>query len=187
VNIKLFYHTEDKMKTKKRNFLIGLAGISLALGMMALTGCDDGGSGGGGGSDTWHQVTSVAQVNGTWRGSFTITELVDGLPGISMKTVVDITQTINASAGNGVMNLVYTLTFSGAGIAEIWPMIKEGFAEPGTNVDDSKYSISGTEMDTGSISDSDFDEIAINQSGTKLKYPAGMMIEGSPEFIMYKQ
>jgi hypothetical protein len=41
---------EDKMTKTKRNFLIGLAGISLALGMMVV-GCSDGGSSGGGGGN----------------------------------------------------------------------------------------------------------------------------------------
>jgi hypothetical protein len=183
----LFFLPEEVIM-KKINFLIRMAGISLALAMTVI-GCDTGtSSSGGGGGDTWSQITSVAQVVGTWKGSYRDTSTEASFsnllpPGITSRVDVTLTSTI---ASTGVMTLSYgiTATFSGTNIDQLWPSIKAEFG-PGTNVNDSNYSMTYTENMTGSLGNSG--GTLINQSGTKIKIPAGSLGEESSEVIMYRQ
>ena len=90
---------------KKVLFKAVILTFVLVFGMIFL-GCEEdsgGGSGGGGGeADTWINVTSLAQINGTWKG--TISYTTDTHEGITYKQDFEITFIINASAR--------TITFS---------------------------------------------------------------------------
>jgi hypothetical protein len=171
---------------KRMNFLIGM--LAMVFGMMVV-GCDTGGGGGSVG-DTWSRVTSVTQVVGTWKGSYRDTSTEASFsnllpPGITSRVDVTLTSTI---ASTGVITLSYgmTVTFSGANIDQLWPQIKAEFGS-GANVDDSKHSISATQTETGLLGNNGGDGTLINQSGTKIKLPAGVVDNDIPEVIMYRQ
>lgn len=171
------------MANKKNWF--GILVMVLVFGM-AVVGCDNDPVNGGG--DTWSNVTSLSQLNGTWKGSYSFTETEDG---ITVKTTTEMTLTINASAKTESGTMKTTMAFSGAGIAESWSGIKETFKETGVSVtfNDSNHSMSMTETFSDTLDDNDIAEmlasgIQINQNGTKVKQPAG---DGMPEIIMTKQ
>jgi hypothetical protein len=169
------------MANKKNWF--GILVMVLVFGM-AVVGCDNDPVNGGG--DTWSNVTSLSQLNGTWKGSYSFTETEDG---ITVKTTTEMTLIINASAKTQSGTMKITMAFSGAGIAESWSGIKEAFEETGFTFNDSNHSMSMTETFSDTFDDNDIAEmlasgIQINQNGTKVKQPAG---DGMPEIIMTKQ
>ncbi|MDR0557904.1 MAG: hypothetical protein LBG43_08595 [Treponema sp.] len=49
---------------KNKLFILGMLALSLMIGLI-LAGCDDGGA-----PDTWSDVTSLEQLHGTWKGSY---------------------------------------------------------------------------------------------------------------------
>jgi hypothetical protein len=164
-----------------KKFLLGVPVMALVLGMTAV-GCDNGNNSTGK-ADTWTNVTSLSQVNGTWKGSYTQTETQNG---ITVQAAAETTMTINASAGTRSGSSVITMTFSGSNIDDLWPSIKKGYEEQGCTVNDSNHSITMTQtMSSQSISLSDMNGAQINQYGTKIKLPAGE--EGSSEIIFVKQ
>ena len=141
---------------------LGMLVIVLAFGMTVVS-CDNGTT------DTWTDITSLSQVDGTWKGSFTYTETEDGF---TVRTNLEITQTINATAATMSGNVTIRMTFSGTGIAEAWPFIKEMFEEEGVVVNDSTRTITITEpLPSGPITLASLGDIQINQSGSKIKYP----------------
>jgi hypothetical protein len=175
------------MANKKNWF--GILVMVLVFGM-AVVGCDNDPVNGGG--DTWSNVTSLSQLNGTWKGSYSFTETEDG---ITVKTTTEMTLNINASAKTESGTMKTTMAFSGAGITESWSGIKETFEETfketGVSVtfNDSNHSMSMTVTFSDKFDDNDIAEmlasgIQINQNGTKVKQPAG---DGMPEIIMTKQ
>ena len=166
----------------------------LAFGFM-LVGCSSGdsssggGGGAGGGADTWSDITSLTQLNGTWKTSYSNTE---NEAGMTIKYVIDMTITINATnATTGTMSgsQIMTISYSGNDINDIWADIKAWSDGEGWTFNDSAHSMSKTEtISSQAISTSDDDEkIQINQNGTKMKIPAGIMEEDSPEIIFTKQ
>jgi hypothetical protein len=185
---------------KKRLFLSAI----LVLGMV-LVGCDDSPEVG----DIWSNVTSLNQLNGTWKGSYsqtqTIMQMYEELTGepfpsemqiygnIRVTTRVDITSTINASAKTQAMSMVMTMTFSGGNISFLWPFIKELLSDQdGVTINDSNHSMSMTQSQPATVMDDEdianfIDALQINQNGTKIKLPAGIIGNGSPEIIMTKQ
>ena len=166
----------------KKNFLLGMLIIVLALGI-TVVGCDNDPEG-----DTWSKITSLSQLDGTWKGSYSDTATQDG---ITAKTTITVILTINASAKTTSGSMTATLVFSGTEIAAAWPSIKSSFAgDPGVTIDDSTYTITVIEtINEVPISDADIEEllasgIRISQDGKKIKMPA----EGDmPEIIMTKQ
>jgi hypothetical protein len=168
---------------KKNNFFVGTLVLVLVLGFWAI-GCD---TTTGGETDTWSNITSLSQVNGTWKGSYseTVTE-----EGITTKTDVEMIMVIDADAETSEMTLTMTMTFSGNGIAEAWETIKEMFEnadeESGEySFDDDNYSISMTVVtESNSITLEGMAGGQINQSGTKIKSPAS---GNDPEMIYIKQ
>ena len=184
------------MKTLK---LIGLLGILLAMGFI-FTGC----SGGGGDSDTWSNITSIEQVNGTWKGSFSETqtmkkyiesggqtwtaEMQESLGDMKIKLTVDMIVTINSVAKNITGTQSVTLAFSGGKIKDIWPELKYQFSGPGVSVNDSNYSVSWTDSINETINESDFAGFQINQNKKKIRFPASDMgFESGKDFILTKQ
>jgi hypothetical protein len=179
---KLSYEGLNKLKEffmSKKLFLSAMLAMVLVFGM-AVIGCDNDPKDEG---DTWSNVTSLNQVNGTWKGSYTDTQTQEG---ITVRTVAEITMTVNASAGTASGSVKMTMTFSGGSINTYWPMIKEGFdVSDGWTINDATHSVSMTEaMPSEQISLSDMDGVKINQNGTKLKQPAS---GDSPEIIFIKQ
>jgi hypothetical protein len=156
-------------------------------------------------ADIWTNVTSLSQVNGTWKGSFSDTvsesDYFDGFGifddfgisefdffndlGITVEGTIEITITINASAGTMSSSMKATMTFSGSGINEHWLTIKDELEWEGFVINDATKSATITaSIPTGSVSLSNFESgIQINQNGTKIKF----LVEGEYEVIFVKQ
>jgi hypothetical protein len=110
----------------KKRFL-GVIGVLLVSVFLS---CDNGTT------DTWTDVISLDQIDGTWKGSssqtMTIQELVvqlgqtwDGtmetLFGDMIATIdIDLTTTIDAGNGTQTVELIQTEIYSGGNIAAIW-------------------------------------------------------------------
>jgi hypothetical protein len=160
---------------------LGMLVMVLVFGM-TVVGCDDSSAGE---TDTWADVTSLYQLNGIWKGSYneTITR-----QGVTMKTLVEVTLTINASDEN-VDTMSWSqkviMTFSGNNLNTMWPSIRDSFVDPadGYTADDSKHTITGTWTASRSIRLSTF---LINQNGTKIKQLADEE-EDTREIIFIKQ
>jgi len=144
---------------------------ALTFGMMVV-GC----GGGGTEDDTWTKVTSLSQLNGTWKTSSTETETESG---ITTRTVYESILTINASAQTMSGSVKITMTFSGSAINSYWPDIKANFASQASQDDftistnDSNHTITMTSPpfpDTP-ISLSSVADWLINQDGTKIIQP----------------
>jgi hypothetical protein len=171
--------------TKKKIWL-GILALALVFGM-TVVGCDNGSTGGG---DTWSDVTSLTQLNGTWKGSFTQTQTTEGITTrVTMEMTMTITAT-NATTGTMSGTQKMTMTFSGNGINQIWSIIKEMLFDPeeGWTINDSTHSATMTQtIPSEPIDMSDMDGVQINQNGTKIKLPADTMGEDSPEMLFIKQ
>jgi hypothetical protein len=178
----------EKIMSNKKIWL-GMLVLVLVFGM-TVVGCDDSDSGNGGGADpdTWTNVTSLTQLNGTWKGSFPLTETEQG---VTIKMTQEMTMTItatNATTGTMSGTQKMTIAYSGNGVSENWSEIKEGATSEGWTVDDTNHSMSITDtIASQSISMSQIDGVQINQNSTKFKLPAGTMEEDSPEMIFIKQ
>ncbi|GAB6391865.1 MAG: hypothetical protein MdMp014T_1238 [Treponematales bacterium] len=142
--------------------------------------------------EPWGDVTSVEQLDGTWKGSylFLTEEVTDG---ITMTITVEITLVINASAETGTMTSATTMAFSGESLTDaVWeeyvkPPATEGLEEGTYTVDDDAHSITQTEtQDMESITVSGLG-LQINQNGTRVQMPAGTMGEESPAMTFVKQ
>jgi len=149
--------------------------LVLVFGMLAV-GCDEPKG------DEWTNVTSLSQLNGTWKGSYSQTGTEEGF---TVKQEMEMTMTINASAGTMSGTQKMTMTFSGTGINEAWDAIKTVLADDGVIFNDSNHSASMTYT----IPSTTFtlpDGLQINQNGKKIKLPEGVM-GGNPEIIFTKQ
>jgi hypothetical protein len=179
----------------------GLPVFMLVMGFFAI-GCDTPTNGEG---DTWTDLTSLNQIEGTWKGSYsetmTLREFVEGQGGTwtdsfattygDMRVTIsnEIIFTFNAGTSNqtGSMKTVYT--FSGGNIGVGWSALKEWFTEEGPwEFDDQKHSASGTPYNfSNSLAMDDMAGVQINQNGTRVKVPEGLMGSGMPEIIFTKQ
>jgi hypothetical protein len=154
----------------KKLFFSAMPVMVLVFGMTVL-GC------GGEEEDTWSKVTKLSQVNGTWKAPSQVSASAQGIK-ITGK-YNNYTITFNAAAETMTANGSSTTTLSGEGIAEYWPMIKEGLIEgmgemEGVTVtaDDTKHSITTTYNNYSmSVTDEEIAEAGfqINQNKKKLK------------------
>jgi len=183
--------------------------MALVFGTTVI-GCDNGTT-----SDTWQDITSLDQMNGTWKSSYSqnnrpIKDVIEEQGGTwepEMQAIygdmrvtfrVDITLTINASAKTQAMSMTSTQSYSGGNINIIWPILKQtlgSLAEEGVTVttNDADHSVSMTfSFPAETLSDAEITEmlnsgLQINQDGTKIMVPANSLTEGMPELIFYKQ
>jgi hypothetical protein len=186
---------------KKRRYVLGFAGVILAVSFV-LAGCPIDSEE----EDSWSNVTSLNQMNGTWKGSYSQTQAIKEFIGeewnesmgqllgdIKVTTSAEMTQTINAGAKTWAAVIKMTVTFSGGNTSVLWGTIKENMGVSGATFDDTKHSMTYTydepaqPLSDGQISEMLASGIQINQNGTKIKMPAGAMEEGSPEIIFVKQ
>jgi len=194
----------------KNSFFSVMLIMVLVFGTTVI-GCDNGTTS----SDTWSNITSLDQMNGTWKSSYSqnnisIKDVIEEQGGtwspemqaiygdIRVTSRADITLTINASAKTRAMSMTATGSYSGGSINTIWPMLKlalANLAEEGVTVttNDATHSISMTySFPAETLSDAEITEmlnsgLLINQNGTKIKVPANSFTEGMPELIFYKQ
>jgi hypothetical protein len=191
---------------KSKLFLAGILSIALVFGTVLL-GCPGDTTEE---TDTWSAVTSLNQLDGTWKGPYSQTmtikeameetwdDTMQALFGdIKVTTSAEITMTINASAKTRAMSMKTTMTYSGGNIDIVWTMIKtmigsESSEMPGVTVDDTKHSITIIQdQPAEQISDDDIAEmlaaVQINQNGKKVKVSAYALNGELPEIIMTKQ
>ena len=191
--IKLLGNLNRARKAKVPLLIIALVTV-IGFSMSACGGDDDGGKTNGGGTDTWASITSLTQLNGTWKGSFTQTRPYG--EGLTVKDVREITITITATdsnAGTSSRSEKNTETFSGSNINTAWPAIKEeyksmdnGVIATGMTFNDSTYTVSYTSppLAPSPTTLSEYSGLQINQNGTKWRWPAR---EGRSEIIFTKQ
>jgi hypothetical protein len=165
------------MKNKK--VLLVVLAIVLVFGM-TVVGCDNSDSGNGngnGGEDTWSNVTSFSQLDGTWKAPSTYTGNTQGGITVSGNTSNYIV-TINATAKTMSTSGTATITLSGGNVNEIWPDLKDSLEymnqQNGITVtfNDTNHSYTMTCNNFSlALTDNDLAEIGfqINQNGTKLK------------------
>ncbi|MDR1094934.1 MAG: hypothetical protein LBL31_00935, partial [Spirochaetaceae bacterium] len=97
----------------------------------------------------------------------------------------DITFKINSSAKTSEQTMVSTYILSGGTIDTYWPRFSAGnTGREGITLDDSKHSITFAATDTYSVDIEDFNDLQINQNGTKIKVPAR---DRQPEIILIRQ
>ena len=166
----------------KRLKLFWLPLLFLAL---IFYGCG-GNASGGEESDTWSNISSLDQANGTWKGSFskpqTFRQWIEDAGGIwdeeqeifgnmNVRVDIELITTISASAKTQSGTEKATMTFSGGKINDAWPLLKASFSGSGVTTNDANHSVTYTEDFSRSITESDLDLVQINQNGTKLRIP----------------
>jgi hypothetical protein len=173
--------------------------VLLVFGLMAVS-CNSLADGNGE-NDRWSGITSLDQINGTWKGSYSQswtkkeaweadgqnwTAEMETNYGDMLETFNgDITYSINSSAKTSDQTMKSTYILSGGNIDTYWPGFSAGNAgREGIVIDDSNHSITFTTMDTYSIGIGDFNDLQTNQNGTKIKVPAS---DGQPEIILIRQ
>jgi hypothetical protein len=130
--------TEEKIMTKK-TIVVGSIVFATLL-IFSMTACDNGSTGG---TDTWEDVTSLSQLDGTWKGSYhysgTAREYYVEMLGMTKEEWTSLgigndaritgtqetTYTINASAKTLTISSKQTVTISGSNMATYWASQKE--------------------------------------------------------------
>jgi hypothetical protein len=175
----------------KKNWL-GILVIVLVFGMMVV-GCSNGTTDGdgttGGGSDVWTNVTSLSQLNGTWKTQSTVTGNMEGIK--VTQNYSNYTLTFNSVTKTMSVSGTIKMTLSGGNISEFWSDMKEGLEfmnqQDGVTVsaNDANHTITMTFNNFSQSVDDDYIQemgFQINQNGTKLK-----VIEDGHEIIYTKQ
>jgi len=147
--------------------LFNIAGIPAVLLVFwlaaAVIGCNNGTTG-----DTWSDITSLDQMDGTWNSAYSqddkpvldvieemdiplpsdpaVSLMLGMLTGIKVNIIADITLTINAAAKTQATSVASTSTFSGGNIVLFWPFLKqslESLEEEGVTIttNDANYSV----------------------------------------------
>jgi hypothetical protein len=173
---------ENVMKNLTK--LIGITIFVVVIGF-SMAACQNdtttsGGGGGGGGGDTWSNVTSFSQVNGTWKAPATVSGTFD--EGIRVtQTFSNYTITFNATAKTVSATGTGTTTFSGEGINEdYWSEFKsdlqttyQGMTGITSTFNDANHSYTLVFNNfSQTMTDADLAQtgIQINQSGTSIKF-----------------
>jgi hypothetical protein len=188
-----------------KKMIWGMLAMALMAGM-ALLACPNDTTE----ADTWTDVTSFDQVDGTWKGSYTqsktMQELMgegpddDGfgdemaamLEGLKISISADVTATIDTGANTVSASAKITMTFSGEELSATWEMIKlfMSMEETALEINDNTHSITmTTDMPEEPIDETEMlgSGLQINQDGTKIKMPADLMEDDTPEMTMIKQ
>ena len=145
--------------------------------------------------DTWSDITSLDQVDGTWAVDtpnvsvplidiFEMLELseIDGFDPVMIEAfiqdvnvVVAVKATITIDAGGQTMSGTAkpTVAFSGGSTPFLWALITNRYADmlpPGVIIDDETHSLTmESDVPSSPITAEDFADFQINQNGTKLK------------------
>jgi len=175
----------------KKFKVFGLLALILAFGLI-LAGC-----GGGEELDTWTAVTSLAQLNGTWKGvkseTHTLKELWSDwdkysesiFGNMSREHIFEAVWAINSAAKTLSETIVNTYIFSGEKIDSAWDVMKTwDYGDNPPTFNDKNHSYSWTyNSGTQSIVDGLFKDFQINQNGKKLKWPSWL----KKDFFLTKQ
>jgi hypothetical protein len=174
------------MKNTLKHQAIGrIAGIIVLVTVIifSMAACGDDST-----PDTWTDVTSLSQIDGSWKTSHT-----DSFENNGIKMTISYSNfvvTFNAAAKTMSMSGTATVTYSGGNINELWPSLKEslinnqGNGVTYTNFNDANHSYTMTANNASqSMTDADLAGYQINQNGTKLR---SLSQDGS-EVIFTKQ
>jgi hypothetical protein len=157
----------------------------------------------------WSKITSLSQINGTWRGFYiqtqTLKETLESegeldahtaamLGNIKVTSYTDIITIIDADAKTMAASGTTTMTFSGSNIDITWLILKMILAsKDDVTVNDETHSIAmSIDQPERPVTDNDLKEILdggveINQDGTKIKIVAKKTDSSVPELIFTKQ
>jgi hypothetical protein len=194
---------------KKKLFFPAI--LVLVFGI-AVVGCPDGSTSEE--KDIWSDVTSLDQIDGTWKGSYSVRNqpikdfleeqdmwnplMAVALGDMKASSDTSITTTIDAGAKTQAMSITSTITFSGGNIKTVWPLLKGGMEsrleEEGLTVtfNDATHSASIAESFPPEIMSEEYIEnlldsgMQINQNGKKIKMPENSLRQGMPEIIFTK-
>jgi len=196
-----------------KNFVFSIMMLMAFIFGLMVVGCDNGTTS----KDTWSDITSLDQMDGKWRCTYTeknisMKDLLEdaGMPldpdmntnvlkDIKVTIIADITLTIDASEQTFATLIKATGIFSGKNVGILWEVIKmqlESMEEVEgvtiTIIDRTHSVIVNYNYPTSPIPNEYIEGITgsglqINQSGTKIKIPADALEEGTPELIFYKQ
>jgi len=153
--------------------ILGIIAIVAIIGF-SMAACDNNEE-----LDTWTDITSLFQLNGTWKYSEvdkSRTHLEDPEDDTINESVASwflFCSANSASAGTMAGSYIITYTYSGSIIDYLWPLYKEWFfVGKGWTIDDTNHSVTSTvTVPPSPISLSDVSDMAmqINQNGIKLK------------------
>ena len=184
-------------KMAKNLRFLALSVLLLAL-VLVSAGCSSGDS------DTWHDVTSLSQMNGTWQGSYsqsmTMREYYEAFMGewnatlqdtygnMTVRMGIDLNVTIYSSSMLMTGTTRQTETYSGGNIRDLWPDMRMLFISWGGIVNDSNYSVTFTESFNEPIALGDFDGMQINQNGNKSRlHMSEMGFPGNDYFVLTRR
>jgi len=181
---------------KKLKFL----GLALLVFVLFFAACDSSG-GGGGDSDTW-RYASVSDLNGTWKGSASVTKsmkewgqmwewtLLDSdydeyFGNMNMKVTREITLLING--GQATESTTTVESFSGGKVNTGFPMLAEWWASDNPIVDYSKYTMTYNYNGFAFTYSDNNRWIQINQDDRKIKLTGQSIYDAPVEYILNKQ
>jgi len=170
---------------------LGIIALAAVIGF-TMAACSSGGAGGNStptptptptpGADTWTNVTSFSQVNGTWKAPSTVSGKLEGIN--VTQNFTNYTVTFNSNTKTMTVSGTGTTSFSGGNIAELWDDLTdyirssfEDMLDTAVTFNDAAHSYTMTYTDfSQTLTDSDLAETGfqINQNGTKLKVDSGM-------------
>ena len=165
----------------KKSLWLGILVLALVFGM-TVVGCSNGTTDN---VETWSVVTSMFQLEGTWKGSTTYLYPHPSLD-ITATATYEMTMNVvaaNTTKGTATGTIKVTESFFGSDLVPNWPGIKDDLEDVGFTVNDATHS--GTRTDTmGSeiVTLSDMGVVMINQNGTKV-----MAEINSIKYILIKQ
>jgi len=168
----------------KNFFISAMLVMALVFGMTVI-GC---GNGTTEENDTWSNVTSVSQVNGSWKAPSKYTFQDHGMTYTSNTN--NYILTFNAAAKTMSVSGSQTTTISGGDINEVWPGLKASLQSMNQNgitvtFNDANHSYTMTYNNySEAFTDSDLTQMGfqINQKETKLK-----LSNGGTDIIYTKQ
>jgi hypothetical protein len=158
--------------------LLGLIALAAVIGL-SMTACPNPADSSSGSStqDTWTDVTSFSQVNGTWLAPPSNTVYLNGMT--ITQTFINYRVTYNASARTTAVTGSATTAFSGGDIASQWASLKanittqyastSAYSSPIFDDTAHSYTLTGTGIAISMSDDELTNGFKINQNGTKLK------------------
>ena len=178
--------------------IVKLLGLSVLLLALAFTGC---GGGDGGESDTW-AFASSSQLDGTWKGTESITKTMqewgtlwdwdytasdyeEVFGNMSMKVTSDLIWIFNGGKVTGSEKIVES--FSGGKVNTAFPTLVEWWADESVIVNDSNRTMTYN-YDNISFTYGESERwIQINQDGKKIKLTGGSLYNTPLDRILTKQ
>ncbi|MDR0597630.1 MAG: hypothetical protein LBG14_03895 [Treponema sp.] len=184
-----------------KKMLWGILGAALISGMILLA-CPNDTTEDDTTEDTWSALTSIDQLDGTWKGTYRETKtmgefspelenLIGVAPGgIDLTIDSDMTVTVDAKdQKTSTSTTITTITFSGKDLtAETWGLLRLLLSGEGRVIDDDKHSTTVTKVEFEPLNEEEIlaEVLQINQDGTKIRMPADSEND-RPEMTLTRQ